>query len=302
MRSIPWRSVVVGLGVLALGSPALAQGARVQGRVLDEEGQAIAGATVTLANPSVGPARTASTNDKGEWAVLGLEAGAWDLDFEAEGYVTRKISVELGSFSNPKPIEIRLERAGPPPELIEAAEKGDAALAAGRFTEAREHYQALLSMRPDLAGTLHLQIARCYKEEGNVEKEIEHLEQAVEADPENSAVRTLLALELIGQGETARGQELLGAVDESAIADPDILYNIGVALLNQGQREAAIDYFTRAVEADPSYTDGYYQRGLTLLGQQKIDEARADFQKVLELAPDGPRAETARKVLEQPVS
>jgi tetratricopeptide (TPR) repeat protein len=311
------RAVLLGFVVLGLSTPALAQGARVEGKVLDQDGKPIADATVTLENSAMGPARTLATNEKGAWAVLGLEAGAWNIDFVAEGYVTRKISVTLSSFSNPKPIEIRLERSGPPPELLEAAEKGDAAYAAGRFSEARGHYEKLLALRPDLGASLHVQIARCYKEEGNVEKEIEHLQAALDADPVNHTVRTLLAMEVIEMGEADRGlellgavdeseiaspDELLGAVDESEIASPDVFYNIGVSLLNKGKSNEAIEYFTRSVEVDPSYTDGYYQRGLTYLGLQKLEEAKEDFQRVLELVPEGAQAETARKVLQQQAS
>jgi hypothetical protein len=38
---------------------------------------------------------------------------------------------------------------------------------------------------------------------------------------------------------------------------------------------------------------------MTYFGMQKLAEAKADFQKVVELAPTGPQAETAKKVLEQ---
>jgi tetratricopeptide (TPR) repeat protein len=296
------KSVLLGFLLLGSSTLVLAQGARVEGKVLDEDGAPIAGATVALENPSMGPARTVATDEKGVWAVLGLEAGTWNLDFGADGYITRRISVELSSFSNLKPIEIRLERAGPPPELLETAEKGDAAYAAGRFSEAREHYENLLALRPDLGATLHVQIARCYKEEGSVEKEVEHLQAALDADPANHTVRMLLAMEVIAMGETDRGRELLKAVDEGEIASADVFYNIGVSLLNQGNSNEAVEYFTKSVEIDPSYTDGYYQRGLTYLGLQKLEEAKEDFQKVLELAPEGAQAETARKVLQAEAS
>jgi tetratricopeptide (TPR) repeat protein len=289
------------LGLVALGVPvlAVAQGARLQGEVLDEEGQPIVGATVTLANPSVGPERALTTDEKGRWAVLGLEAGTWDIDFEAEGHLTQKISVSVNAFSNLQPIKIRLERAGPPPELLEAADKGDAAFEAGRYAEARQHYEALLNLRPELGATLHVRIARCFKEEGDFDKEVEHLAAALVADPDNHGVRTLLAMELLGSGEAERGLELLAAVDESRVASPDVFFNIGVTFLNQGEPGRAIEYFTKAVELDPTHTDGFYQRGLAYFGLQELAKARRDFQKVLELSPEGAQAETAQKILEQ---
>jgi tetratricopeptide (TPR) repeat protein len=284
--------------LLWLPALALAQGARVQGRLLDEQGQPIEGATVTVANETLGARHTATTDAKGRWAVLGLEGGSWDVDFEAEGYVTEKISLPVSALSNPRPIEIRLGRGGPPPELLEAAEKGDAALEAGRFAEARQHYETLLARRPEMAATLHVRIARSYKEEGNVEREIEHLQAGLDADPGNHGVRTLLAMELLEKGEVERAVALLDAVDESQVSRPDVFYNIGVSFLNQGRREDAIEYFTKAVELDPAYADGYLQRGLAYLGLQALERAEKDFERVVELDADGPQAKTAARVLE----
>jgi tetratricopeptide (TPR) repeat protein len=283
--------------LLWLPAVSFGQGARVRGQVLDEKGQPVEGAAVTLASEELGARHTATTDAQGRWAVLGLEGGSWDVDFEAEGYVTKKISLPVSAFSNPRPIEIRLQRAGPPPEL-QAAEKGDAAFQAGRFAEAREHYQDLLALRPELSPSLHLQIARCYKEEGDSEREIEHLQNALDAEPDNQEVRTLLAMEVLEKGEVERAVELLKTVDESLIASPDVFYNIGVSFLNRDRREEAIEYFTKAVELDAGYVDGYLQRGLTYFGLEDLDKAEEDFTKVVDLDPDGPQGETAAKVLE----
>jgi tetratricopeptide (TPR) repeat protein len=288
------------LTFVLLWLPALSfgQGARVQGQVLDGNGQPIEGATVTLVSADLGARHTATTDAQGRWAVLGLEGGRWDVDLEAEGYARKQISLPVSAFSNPRSIEIRLERAGPPPELLEAAGKGDAALEAGRFAEARGHYETLLARRPEMASTLHVRIARSHKEEGNTEKEIEHLQAALDADPDNHGIRTLLAMEVLETGEVERAVTLLDAVDEGQVASPDIFYNIGVSFLNHGRREDAIEYFTKAVGLDAAYADGYLQRGLAYFGLQALDEARQDFERVVELDPNGPQAETAAKVLE----
>ena len=50
---------------------------------------------------------------------------------------------------------------------------------------------------------------------------------------------------------------------------------------------------------DPSHVDAYYRRALGYLGQGKTAEAKADFQKVVELQPDGEMATMAKKALEQ---
>jgi regulator of sirC expression with transglutaminase-like and TPR domain len=69
------------------------------------------------------------------------------------------------------------------------------------------------------------------------------------------------------------------------------------AAANPANANLAVDYLTRAVTLDPKYVDGYMQRALAYLGMQKLAEAKADFKKVVELAPGTPEAETAQKAL-----
>ena len=50
-------------------------------------------------------------------------------------------------------------------------------------------------------------------------------------------------------------------------------YNLGAMLVNSGQAEAAGEAFKNAIELTPTYADAYYQYGVTLVGQAKIDPA-----------------------------
>jgi len=276
---------------------------RLAGKVLDEEGNPVPGAQVKLELAGRGgPEEPLETDKKGKWAIFGLAGGRWNIDIVAEGYVPRRLVATISQTSRLPPMKIQMEKAqpvGPPPEVLEAIEKGDTAYKEGRYAEARVEYERLLELRPDLGSTLHLQIARCYKGEGNVEKELEFLDSVLAEDPDNADVRTLMAMEAIEGGMLERGLELLAQIDATTVTDPDIYYNIGVSFLNKSRPEEAVTYFTKAVDLAPDYVDGYFQRALTQFGAQKYEECRVDFEKVLELSPEGPKAETAKKVLEQ---
>jgi tetratricopeptide (TPR) repeat protein len=294
------------LGVVCLAAPAVAQDwtgmGRVEGKVLDPDGKPVADVVVKLDNPGRGGGPTVKTNKKGQWAYLGLASGNWNIDFESPGFATKKISVSVAEGARVPPIEVRLEKAaakGPPPEVMDAIAKGDAAYKEGKWAEARGEYEKLLALRPDLASTLNVQIARCYKQEGNIEKQLEYLQKVVDADPSNTEIRTLMALEAIEAGMLDKGLALLEGVDQAAIKNPDVFFNVGVGFVNQNKPDAAIEYFSKAIAVDPAYVDGYFQRGMTYLSAQKLAEAKADFQKVLELAPDGPKAPAAKQVLDQ---
>jgi tetratricopeptide (TPR) repeat protein len=294
---------------LALALPAFAQDwkglGRLEGRVTDASGTPLPDIVVKLELPSRGGGTTAKTDKKGRWAVGGLAAGNWNLDVAADGFTSRSLKVNLPAESaRLPPVEIKLERAapqGPPPEILATLAKGDEAYKAGKYPEARAEYEKVLatSPKPEVAVTLHEMIARCYSQEGNYAQSVAHLEHVLNADPGNLTTRLLIAQEALRGGMFDKGMELLKAVDESAVKEPEIFYNIAVLFLNQNRPEDAVVYLTKAIAVNPTFVDGYFQRGLAYLQLQKLDLCKADLRKVLELAPGTPQAETAQKALGQ---
>jgi tetratricopeptide (TPR) repeat protein len=292
---------------LALAAPAFAQDwkgvGRLEGRVLDPDGKPLPDVTVKLNLPSRGGGTTIKTDKKGHWAIGGIASGSWQIDLEATGYAVKKITLNLPSESaRLAPVDVKLEKAaptGPPPEVREALEKGDAAFKEGRFADARAEYEKLLALRPELADTLYRQIAFAYSREGNYAKAVEYLDKLVQSDPGNANLKLLAAQEALRGGMLDKGLELLKGIDDSSVKDPEVFYNVAALLLNAQKPEEAIRYLTKAVTVDPAYVDGYFQRALAYLQLQKTPEAKADFQKVIELAPAGAQAETAKKALQQ---
>ena len=57
----------------------------------------------------------------------------------------------------------------------------------------------------------------------------------------------------------------------------------------------AVPEFTKAIELDPSYLNGYIQRAICYENLGKLDEAIKDYEKALELDPD---CKEARELLD----
>ncbi len=300
------------VGALSLATPALTQDwkgtGRAEGKVLDPDGKPLQGVVVRLELPGRGSTEL-KTDKKGQWAILGLAGGNWNVDFSLKGYDTKSIAARLTSGNNP-PIEVKLTKAapvGPPPEVMDKLSKGDESYKAGKYPEARaqyegalEAYEKLPAKKPEVSTALHMQIARCYSQEKNYAKELEHLQFVLDADPTNVEVRKLMALEAFQGGLLDKGLELLKGLDETAIQDPDIFYNIGVSFFNNQKVDEAIIYLTRALALNPAYADGYFLRGNAYLNLGKLGEAKADYKKFMEVAaPDDSRVETIKRVLEQ---
>jgi tetratricopeptide (TPR) repeat protein len=276
---------------------------RLEGRVTGADGKAIEGASVKLDLPARGGGPALKTDKKGKWAYLGLVAGSWNIDVAADGYTARKVAVTLPNEGARVPaVEVTLEKAapkGPPAEVLQALSKAEEAFKAERYEEAIAEYEKLLALRPDLATTIHQQIGFANIRLRRYEPALAHLQKVLDADPGNVQIRAIAAQAALEGGMLDRGLELLKGIDEATIKSPDLFFNIGVNFLNANQTEQAITYFTKAINLDPAYADGYFRRALAYVQINRVAEARADLVKLLELAPEGALADAARKALEQ---
>ena len=235
--------------------------------------------------------------------MLGGVVGCnWAFDIEAEGFETYKISINLpGESARLLPTRVKLKKAGAKasPELQAAAVKADAAYKEGRFADARAEYEKLLALRPDLAPAVYQQIGFAYVQEKEYAKAVEALEKVLATDPTNAQIRAIAAQAALEGKQVDKARSLLAGLDESQIQSADVFFNMGVNFFNAGEVPGAIDYYGKAIARDPSHVDAYYRRALAYLGQGKSAEAKADFQKVVELAPGGEMGTMAKKALEQ---
>jgi Tfp pilus assembly protein PilF len=304
------RSVFLALSLLA---PALSgqdwRGkGRVDGWVKDGSGQPVANATVELTREAGGKTST-KTNKKGYWALMGLIGGAWNVDVSAPGFETRKLSVTISEASRITPIEVQLEKAaaaapeagvatgGAGPEIIAAIQEGNRLLGEKKFAEARAQYEKAAAAVPDNAA-IYTGIAQTYHGEGNREKAIETLKKVVELDPADTQTKTLLASILLEAGQLEEGKALLDSLPPGSIQDASVYINLGILFMNKSKPADAQTYLTKAIELDPSQADPYYYRGLAAMQAKKNAEAKADFQKFLQLKPDAPEAKEVREMLQ----
>lgn len=286
---------------------------RIEGTVKSTKGEPIAGAKVSLRwtqSDKGGPDVTTGKN--GHWSYFGLAGGAWDIDFEAPGYETKKISANFQEASRNEPIDIQLEpvaqQAGGgsheeiqvagkkiSKETAEAVEAGNAALVARNWAVARENYQKALVDLPDYA-PLYMSVAKTYAGEGNDAEAINWARKAAEKDPSDAtAWKTVAELEL-SRGNLDAGKEALSHVPADKQTDTSFL-NLGILLYNKKQPAAAEEAFGKALELNPSLSDAYYYRGLARYQLKKMPETKADLQKYLELDPNGSEADTVKELL-----
>jgi tetratricopeptide (TPR) repeat protein len=117
----------------------------------------------------------------------------------------------------------------------------------------------------------------------------------------------------LGQAYAKSGKipEAVDAYNKEVEQDPthasQAYYNEGAVLTNSGKTDDANAAFTKSIQADPNHADSYYQRAINSLQKATVDKAGKmvapqgtvdDFNKYLELQPEGPYADGAKQMLE----
>jgi tetratricopeptide (TPR) repeat protein len=142
------------------------------------------------------------------------------------------------------------------------------------YDQAIANYNKGLAVKPNDAGVYN-QIGNLYGKEKKIPEATDALTKAAQLDP--------------------------------AMA-PKAYFNMGANLVNGGQPEKATDFFKKAADADPNYSEAWYQYGSLLMMQGKVDpksgaqtyppDTATALKKYLELQPNGSHAAEASAMLQ----
>ena len=220
----------------------------------------------------------------------GIVGCPWAFDISAPGYETRQITIPCPASrrgSRPSRCRSRRPASGASPELQAAAAKADAAYKEGRFAEARAEYEKLVALparsRPDRvpADRLLLRPGEAVRQGRRSAREGAGGGSRQCPDPARSPRRRRSR----ARWSTRPEEPPLGP-RRGADPEPGRLLQHGHQLLQRRRGEGRDRLLRKTVAKDPAYVDAYYRRALAYLGQGQMAEAKADFQKVVELQPE----------------
>lgn len=296
------------LFVLALAAPAHAQTGMLKGKVLDQAGNPVEGAKVTIAAKGMKNTRDVKSNKKGEWVQIGLFPGEYSITADKDGnkgIVDTRVSIG----ENPE-ILIKIGPAGPSPEVAAKAaalqksfDEGVAASKAGNYDESIAKFNEAIAQAPNChdcyynIGFAHSQKKEWDKAEAAYKKATELKPDNVEAwnglaNVYNAQKKLDLALEA-SSNAAKYGGGAAGGGGGSASA----LYNQGAILFNQQKYPEAKEKFAAAIKADPNYAEGYYQLAMASLNTGDMPGAIGALEGYLKVAPTGPHAEKVKGFL-----
>jgi tetratricopeptide (TPR) repeat protein len=304
----------------------MAQGAMVKGRVVNEKGEPIEGATITVQTEAASSRQvTLKSGRNGEFFQVGLGGGRHILTAEKDKIVSRPLTetlrvnqtvvVELlipvltaaaaGATSSAE-LEAKLkeakEREAMRAKLGTTFDEGIAASNAGRFDEAIAKFKEGIAIEPNCfdcygnIGFAHLQ-KKEYTEAEAAYK------QSISIKPDYQAGYMGLAnlynaqrkFDLASEASAKAAQ--LGGAAGAAGGDPEAAFSQGVIMFNSGKIPEAKAIFQEIVKSAPTHAEAHYMLGMTLAGEDPKG-AVAAMETYLKLAPTGPNAATAKSIVD----
>ena len=288
MKSIRVAMTVVLAALVASSALAQARGnARLNGKVVDEQGQPIADVIVKAQMAGQTEILQGKSDKKGEWRVNGMADGQWQVELTKDGLDPMRVPVEVRN-ERATPLNVTMLKPAPkvdPNVEIQAQVQKAAQLAQdGKFADARKIYEDLLVKYPSIY-QLQGFIARTYAAENQPAKAIEHLKIAMEKEPNDVDLKLLQADLLMESGDKVGARAILDAVDMTKVKDPYPFMNAAITLINEKKVAEAIAMLTKLQAQFPNQHELIYYRGRAYLADGKMDEAKAELEKFVSLAP-----------------
>jgi len=169
-----------------------------------------------------------------------------------------------------------------------------------RYDQAIGHLQRAIQLKPDYAPAINT-LGNTYSAMGQWDKAIETYEKIIEDAFYGTPHFALsnMGVAYYQKKDYARAEHYFL---EALRLNPDFinaLAGLGTMYIDQGRYDEAVVKLARAVRKDPKVGKLHFELGRAYRGQGDTVQARAEFAKAAELAPDTPIAADAQKELKK---
>lgn len=316
MRANLLRSILATAFLLTFAVASAVAQPLARGRVLDPSGKPVPDVTVTFVAQFVSLSRTAKTDNKGEFLIVGLPSGQYAVSAEKEGIGNDKIMTMVTQGQNP-PMTLTLKPAaasggggsvigapaGADAEAKKAAQAlqalaktGSDALAAGNNDGAIAAYSDVVAKAPTCGdcyfnlGLAHMNKKQLAEAEAAFKKAIEIKADNVNAHTQLASVYNQQRKFDLAAEESALAAKYSASTNPAGGGNAEALYNQGVTLFNGAKFAEAKAAFEGATKADPKHALAHYQLGMTALNLGDFNLAVSSLETYLQLDPSGPKA------------
>ena len=301
------RGAFAALIVATMATSAAAQTGRVVGIVKDDTGQPIKGATLSLENPEASPRNfTATSDDRGRFAVIGLKAGEWSLVAQAPGFVAEVARLQVRATTPSGPM-LTLRRAPAPPpsalgsvgakDLQSELRSADSLFNAQQWDQAIASYKSILAKAPALS-VINLQVGAAYRNKKDYDGALVAYNDLLKADPNSDKARVGVGQTYMEKGDLGAAASALSQAAQQG-ASKELFFTLGEVEAARGNTDEAVKWYQKASADDPNWGKPLLKLGLTALNKGDRTDAAAKMQRVIAVDPTSAEAAQAKTVIEQ---
>ena len=179
-------------------------------------------------------------------------------------------------------------------------DKGVAAFKAGDLDQAAREFQQVALSQPDWPGG-HYMLGEVYLRQGNAQKAVAALRKACELDPRNASYQLALGTAYLKSGNYSDAVRMLEKISPASVPQEQqaaFLHMLAVALDKTGDTAAALDFFQKALKANPNDPTLLYNYGSAAFEADDTPTAVAALEKTISLNPSEDLLASARSLLD----
>ena len=300
-------SASAALIVMTVAASAAAQTGRVIGVVKDETSQPIKGATLSLENPDASPRNfTATSDDHGRFAVIGLKAGEWSIVAQAPGFVAEVARLQVRATTPSGPVLTLKRSPAPPPSALGSVgakdlqtelRSADQMFNAQQWDQAIAAYKSILVKTPALS-VINLQVAAAYRSKKDYDGALVAYNDLLKAEPTSDKARVGLGQTYMERGDLGAAANALNQATQQG-ASKELLFTMGEIEAARGNTDEAVKWYQKASADDPNWGKPLLKLGLTAMNKGDRTDAAAKMQRVIAVDPMSAEAAQAKTFIEQ---
>ncbi len=282
---------------------------RLSGTVIDQTGKAVANATVTLEFENAGKKFETTTNEKGEWAMIGLGTGRANMLAVADGFLPSTHQVTVSQLNrNPAvsfvlAIDVEKKARLKDDAAVGQLEHGNNLFNERKYQEALAVFNQFSVDNPTIYHII-LNIGDCYREMQDYKNAIVQYEAAIEkAKLADDTIIQAKALASIGetylrQSDLKSSQDYFKKSLELNPKDEVLAYNVAEIYFNNQKVDDAITYYILATQIKPAWGTPFLKLGYAYLNKADYNKAIESFTKFLQVEPNSEQAAVAQAVID----
>jgi tetratricopeptide (TPR) repeat protein len=131
------------------------------------------------------------------------------------------------------------------------------------------------------------------------ESQVQALKSVAEREPSSPAPRTQLGNLYFDAERYDDAIKWYGEAVKLAPNDPNVSTDLGVSYYYTNQPDKALEQFGRSLQLDPKHTKTLLNVGIVkAFGKQDLEGAARSWQQVIQIAPDSPEGQAAKRALD----